>query len=132
MAPVRAWLVVTSALNGRATVRVHVIYLDIPFMDRERSLSDGVAPVDDRVGAVDHRRGDGRRANPVCPTVVLTEMGQRVWGVEAKAAPTLARIPLGRFAVPHEVADTVVWLASDAAVMINGVDIPVDGGYTMG
>jgi NAD(P)-dependent dehydrogenase (short-subunit alcohol dehydrogenase family) len=74
----------------------------------------------------------GIRANSVCPTVVLTEMGQRVWGEPAKAAPMLARIPLGRFAVPQEVSDTVVWLASDAASMINGVDIPVDGGYTMG
>jgi NAD(P)-dependent dehydrogenase (short-subunit alcohol dehydrogenase family) len=74
----------------------------------------------------------GIRANSVCPTVVLTEMGQRVWGEDAKAAPMLARIPLGRFAVPREVSDTVVWLASDAASMINGVDIPVDGGYTMG
>jgi NAD(P)-dependent dehydrogenase (short-subunit alcohol dehydrogenase family) len=74
----------------------------------------------------------GIRANSVCPTVVLTEMGQRVWGDEAKAAPMLARIPLGRFAVPQEVSDAVVWLASDAAAMINGVDIPVDGGYTMG
>jgi NAD(P)-dependent dehydrogenase (short-subunit alcohol dehydrogenase family) len=74
----------------------------------------------------------GIRANSVCPTVVLTEMGQRVWGEQAKAAPMIARIPLGRFAVPQEVSDTVVWLASDAASMINGVDIPVDGGYTMG
>ena len=74
----------------------------------------------------------GIRANSVCPTVVLTEMGQRVWGEEAKAAPMIARIPLGRFAVPQEVSDTVVWLASDAASMIYGIDIPVDGGYTMG
>jgi NAD(P)-dependent dehydrogenase (short-subunit alcohol dehydrogenase family) len=74
----------------------------------------------------------GIRANSVCPTVVLTEMGQRVWGEEAKAAPMIARIPLGRFAIPQEVSDTVVWLASDAASIINGVDIPVDGGYTMG
>lgn len=74
----------------------------------------------------------GIRANSVCPTVVLTKMGQRVWGEEAKAAPMLARIPLGRFVVPREVSDTVVWLASDAASMINGVDIPIDGGYTMG
>jgi NAD(P)-dependent dehydrogenase (short-subunit alcohol dehydrogenase family) len=74
----------------------------------------------------------GIRANSVCPTVVLTEMGQRVWGEPTKAAPMLARIPLGRFAVPQEVSDAVVWLASDAASMINGVDIPVDGGYTMG
>jgi NAD(P)-dependent dehydrogenase (short-subunit alcohol dehydrogenase family) len=74
----------------------------------------------------------GIRANSVCPTVVLTEMGQRVWGDEAKAAPMITRIPLGRFAIPQEVSDAVVWLASDAASMINGVDIPVDGGYTMG
>ncbi|TRW79036.1 glucose 1-dehydrogenase [Mycolicibacterium sp. 018/SC-01/001] len=74
----------------------------------------------------------GIRANSVCPTVVLTDMGQRVWGEEAKAAPMIARIPLGRFAVPHEVSDAVVWLCSDAASMINGVDLPVDGGYTMG
>jgi NAD(P)-dependent dehydrogenase (short-subunit alcohol dehydrogenase family) len=74
----------------------------------------------------------GIRANSVCPTVVLTEMGQRVWGEESKAAPMLARIPLGRFAVPREVSDTVLWLASDMASMISGVDIPVDGGYTMG
>jgi NAD(P)-dependent dehydrogenase (short-subunit alcohol dehydrogenase family) len=74
----------------------------------------------------------GIRANSVCPTVVLTEMGQRVWGEESKAAPMLARIPLGRFASPREVSDTVLWLASDAASMISGVDIPVDGGYTMG
>jgi NAD(P)-dependent dehydrogenase (short-subunit alcohol dehydrogenase family) len=59
-------------------------------------------------------------------------MGQRVWGDEAKAAPMIARIALGRFAVPREVSDTVLWLASDAASMISGVDIPVDGGYTMG
>ncbi len=74
----------------------------------------------------------GIRANSVCPTVVLTEMGQRVWGEEAKAAPMLARIPLGRFAVPREVSEAVLWLASDAASMISGVDIAVDGGYTMG
>jgi NAD(P)-dependent dehydrogenase (short-subunit alcohol dehydrogenase family) len=76
--------------------------------------------------------GYGIRANSVCPTVVLTEMGQRVWGEQAKAAPMLARIPLGRFAIPREVSDTVLWLASDAASMISGVDIPVDGGYSMG
>jgi NAD(P)-dependent dehydrogenase (short-subunit alcohol dehydrogenase family) len=48
----------------------------------------------------------GIRANSVCPTVVLTEMGQRVWGEEARAAPMIARIPLGRFAIPREVSDT--------------------------
>jgi hypothetical protein len=35
-APVRAWFVVTPALNGSETVHVHVIFLDIPFMNHER------------------------------------------------------------------------------------------------
>ncbi|MFJ1461766.1 SDR family NAD(P)-dependent oxidoreductase [Nocardia sp. N2S4-5] len=71
----------------------------------------------------------GVRANSVCPTVVLTDMGRKVWGEAAKSAPMLARIPLGRFAVPAEVSATTLFLASDLAAMINGVEVPIDGGY---
>ncbi|MDF2893461.1 MAG: short-chain dehydrogenase [Rhodococcus erythropolis] len=71
----------------------------------------------------------GVRANSVCPTVVLTEMGQTVWGEHDKAAPMLNRIPTGRFAMPDEVSEAVVWLASDAAAMVNGTELPIDGGY---
>jgi NAD(P)-dependent dehydrogenase (short-subunit alcohol dehydrogenase family) len=73
----------------------------------------------------------GVRANSLCPTIVLTEMGSKVWGEEAKSAPMLARIPLGRFALPAEVSATALFLASDRAAMINGVDIPIDGGYNV-
>ncbi|OLT37095.1 short-chain dehydrogenase [Rhodococcus sp. CUA-806] len=73
--------------------------------------------------------GRGVRANSICPTVVLTDMGQKVWGDSAKSAPMLARIPAGRFAVPSEVSATALWLASEASSMINGIDVPVDGGY---
>lgn len=73
----------------------------------------------------------GVRTNVVCPTVVMTEMGQRVWGEEAKAAPMLARIPAGRFADPDDVAAAVLYLASPAADMLNGVTLPVDGGYSV-
>jgi NAD(P)-dependent dehydrogenase (short-subunit alcohol dehydrogenase family) len=73
----------------------------------------------------------GVRANAVCPTVVLTEMGQQVWGERDKAAPMLARIPLGRFGVPADVAEAVVWLASDASGMVNGAELPLDGGFTV-
>ena len=65
----------------------------------------------------------------VCPTIIMTEMGQRVWGEEKKAAPMLARIPLGHFGVPADVANAVVFLASPASDMINGVELAVDGGY---
>jgi NAD(P)-dependent dehydrogenase (short-subunit alcohol dehydrogenase family) len=73
----------------------------------------------------------GVRANAICPTVVLTEMGQQVWGEQKKAAPMLARIPLGRFGVPADVAAAVVWLASDASGMVNGAELPLDGGFTV-
>jgi NAD(P)-dependent dehydrogenase (short-subunit alcohol dehydrogenase family) len=71
----------------------------------------------------------GVRANSVCPTVVLTDMGRKVWGEPAKSAPMLGRIPLGRFAEPVEVSIAALYLASDLSAMINGVDLPVDGGY---
>lgn len=71
----------------------------------------------------------GVRANVLCPTVVMTEMGERVWGEEAKAAPMLARIPAGHFAAPSDIAAAVVYLASDAGEMLNGVALPIDGGY---
>jgi len=41
-------------------------------------------------------------------------------------------IPLGRLADPHEVAEAVWWLTSDAASYISGAVIPVDGGLGMG
>jgi NAD(P)-dependent dehydrogenase (short-subunit alcohol dehydrogenase family) len=42
----------------------------------------------------------------------------------------LAKIPLGRFGVPAEVAAVVAFLASDLASMINGETISIDGGYS--
>ncbi len=73
----------------------------------------------------------GVRTNVVCPTIVMTEMGQRVWGEEAKAAPMLARIPAGHFAAPSDVAAAVLFLVSPAAEMLNGVELPIDGGYAV-
>ncbi|GBQ09992.1 SDR family NAD(P)-dependent oxidoreductase [Swaminathania salitolerans] len=70
------------------------------------------------------------QANAVCPTVVWTPMGERVWGVGDKLARFLEKIPAGRVATPEEVADLVLYLASPASGMINGQEIFVDGGYT--
>ena len=72
----------------------------------------------------------GVTVNSVAPTVILTPMGQRVWGDAEVARPMLAGIPAGRFGQPREVASLVAFLASPAAAMINGAIIPVDGGYT--
>jgi NAD(P)-dependent dehydrogenase (short-subunit alcohol dehydrogenase family) len=68
------------------------------------------------------------RVNAIAPTVVLTPMGTQVWGDSAKADPVLAKIPLGRFVQPREVTGVVLFLASDAAAMIHGETILIDGG----
>ena len=70
------------------------------------------------------------RVNAVAPTVVLTPMGEQVWGDPAKGDPMKAKIPLGRFAYPTNIADAVLFLASDAASMIHGEVLLIDGGYT--
>jgi meso-butanediol dehydrogenase/(S,S)-butanediol dehydrogenase/diacetyl reductase len=41
-----------------------------------------------------------------------------------------SRVPLGRVAEPSEIADAVVYLASDESSYVTGVPFPVDGGYT--
>ena len=68
--------------------------------------------------------------NTVCPTVILTPMGEQVWGQPEKGDPMKAKIPGGRFGRPMEVADAVLFLASSASDMICGHDLLVDGGFT--
>ncbi|MBW1672159.1 MAG: glucose 1-dehydrogenase [Deltaproteobacteria bacterium] len=68
------------------------------------------------------------RVNAVAPTVVLTPMASRVWGDPQKSDPVKRRIPLGRFAYPEEVSNVVLFLSSEAASMINGEIVVIDGG----
>ncbi len=73
--------------------------------------------------------GRGVTVNTISPTVVMTALGRAVWAGE-KGEAFRKLIPSGRFAYPDEVAATALFLASDAASMVNGADILVDGGYT--
>jgi len=68
--------------------------------------------------------------NVVAPGYVETDMTAGL--PEDQQAAYKKQIPLGRFAVPEEVAGTVTWLASDAAAYVSGAVIPVDGGLGMG
>lgn len=69
------------------------------------------------------------RVNAVNPTVTLTPMGALAWGDPAKGDPMKAKIPLGRFAFPRDIAHAVAYLLSDRADMIHGVMLPIDGGF---
>lgn len=70
----------------------------------------------------------GIRVNAVNPTVVLTPMAVLAWSDPAKSEPLKARIPMGRFIEPDEIADTILYLLGNRASMVNGVMLPVDGG----
>ncbi|MGO2658258.1 GolD/DthD family dehydrogenase [Mycetocola reblochoni] len=74
--------------------------------------------------------GRGVTVNTISPTVVLTELGRSAWDNERGVAHQ-EEIPVGRFAVPDEIAAAAVYLASDAAAMVNGADLVVDGGFTV-
>jgi 3-oxoacyl-[acyl-carrier protein] reductase len=77
---------------------------------------------------------DGIRVNAVCPVMSPTALIEQFLGVpdtpEARAK-VVAGIPLGRMSTPEDVAEATLYLASDAARFITGVELPVDGGRTI-
>jgi NAD(P)-dependent dehydrogenase (short-subunit alcohol dehydrogenase family) len=70
------------------------------------------------------------QANAICPTIILTPMGEQVWGEPTKGKPMLDKTPLGRFGKPQEVADLALYLASPASDLVCGETILIDGGFT--
>ena len=72
----------------------------------------------------------GIRVNCVSPTVVLTELGHKAWDGPAGEA-FKKEIPAERFAEPDEIAAIIAFLCSNAAAMINGHNLLIDGGYTI-
>ncbi len=71
----------------------------------------------------------GLTVNAVAPTFTRTPLLESATKNPA-FAENLAKIPLGRIAEPEEIAAAVVYLASDAARMVTGQVLAVDGGYT--
>ena len=72
----------------------------------------------------------GIRVNAVCPGIIQTAMIDRLTG---KKKETIAlfkeKEPVGRFGLPEEIANTVLWLCSEESSFVTGITMPVDGGF---
>ena len=74
---------------------------------------------------------DGIRVNNICPVMGETALLADFMGVPdtpENRARFISTIPLGRLSTPADVAAVAVFLATDEAAFLNGVELPVDGG----
>jgi NAD(P)-dependent dehydrogenase (short-subunit alcohol dehydrogenase family) len=72
---------------------------------------------------------DGVRVNAIAPGVIETPMTEATRNDPARLAAFMGRTPLGRVGQPDELVGPVAFLASDMASYVNGVTLPVDGGF---
>lgn len=71
------------------------------------------------------------RVNCVCPGHIETPLLQRLFDNEPETREELLRhYPIGRLGKPHEIAEGVLFLASDEASFMTGSSLVIDGGYT--
>ncbi|MCH8111012.1 MAG: SDR family oxidoreductase [Proteobacteria bacterium] len=71
----------------------------------------------------------GVRVNAVAPAFVRTPLTEKLLSDPAMEEAIRRETPLGRLVEPEEVADAVLFLAGDAAAMITGHTLPIDGGW---
>jgi NAD(P)-dependent dehydrogenase (short-subunit alcohol dehydrogenase family) len=74
----------------------------------------------------------GIRINVVCPAVIETPMAERVFGEPEMRKYALGLHPLGRFGMPMEIAEAVVWMCSDGTSFMTGQSLVLDGGMLAG
>jgi NAD(P)-dependent dehydrogenase (short-subunit alcohol dehydrogenase family) len=72
---------------------------------------------------------DGIRVNAIAPGVIATAMTDATRNDPARLSGLMSRTPLGRVGQPEELIGPVVFLVSDMASYVNGVTLPVDGGF---
>ena len=73
---------------------------------------------------------DGIRVNAIAPGWIATDISRGGRENPEFNDKLMARLPIKRWAEAEELAGTAIFLASSASALVNGVTIPVDGGYT--
>jgi NAD(P)-dependent dehydrogenase (short-subunit alcohol dehydrogenase family) len=70
------------------------------------------------------------RVNTICPTFIRTPLGEQTLSIPERKAWILSKIKLGRVGEVEDVMGAVTFLASDAAGLITGTSLLIDGGWT--
>lgn len=72
---------------------------------------------------------DGIRVNAVLPGITDTKFASAITQNDSVMQQFIPNIPLNRVAQPEEIAPAMLFLASDAASYVTGINLPVDGGF---
>jgi NAD(P)-dependent dehydrogenase (short-subunit alcohol dehydrogenase family) len=83
-----------------------------------------------------HKYGEGIRVNAISPGFFLTEQNRTLLtnpdgSYTARGQKVIAQTPYGRFGRPEELIGTLIWLCSDASAFVTGINVPVDGGFSV-
>ncbi|TRX11231.1 SDR family oxidoreductase, partial [Flavobacterium gawalongense] len=83
-----------------------------------------------------NRYGDNIRINSIAPGFFLSEQNRTLLtnpdgSYTSRAESILRQTPFKRFGKPEELSGALVWLLSDASKFVTGMDIGVDGGFTI-
>lgn len=89
--------------------------------------SKGAVKMMTKSAALEYAKGQVR-VNSISPALVMTKMAEEE-GEESNRA-FINATPLGRAAVPEDITNAVLFLASDESSYITGADLVIDGGYT--
>ena len=119
------------ARGGGAIVNVASVAALVGLKNRAAyCASKGAVVAFTRALAVDHV-GDGIRVNAVCPGTVDSPWVRRLVDEAGESLDALrARQPLGRLGTPDEIAEAIMYLASDRAAFVTGSVFTIDGGLT--
>jgi len=93
------------------------------------SATKGALDALTRCLAIDYAK-QGIRCNAVCAGLVRTPMAAPLLNDPTRSAQVLASYPMGRPGTPEEVANLVLYLASDESAWVTGTIVPIDGGMT--
>lgn len=138
-----------QAVNVRATAIVSQVFARALVERGEKGAIVNVSSLSSFVGFADHAaycasKGavdgltrvmanelgrKGIRVNAINPGITLTDLARAAWDAPEKGGPMLARTPVGRFAETEDVAEVILFLLSDRAAMVNGLAMPVEGGF---